>query len=130
MGDNQVHPGAGDDVVEDVDGDAMCPYWNAPGPIEVDLATGIATGWGIDQLVGVAEVHGSRFDDVMRGGPAGGRFHGLGGDDVLEAVDFADPNTSALEEAAATTSSVAAPATTLFPVARAPTSLGIRLADD
>ena len=50
-----VHPGAGDDLVDEVDGVAHVSYWNAPGPIEVDLATGLATGWGVDQLVGSDE---------------------------------------------------------------------------
>ena len=86
-----VHPGAGDDIIEEADGVADVSYWHAPGPIEVDLATGFATGWGVDQLVGVTNVYGSRFDDLMRGGPQGGRLYGSGGDDVLEAANQDHP---------------------------------------
>ena len=82
-----VHPGGGDDIVEVVEGTAAVSYWHAPGPVEVDLVGGTATGWGSDQLTGVSEVRGTRYDDAMRGAPPGGEFRGLGGDDFLEAAD-------------------------------------------
>ena len=86
-----VHPGDGDDIVEVVPGPGGTPraivsYWHAPGPVEVDLETGIATGWGIDRLSGVEDAYGTRYDDVMRGAPPYGEFRGLGGDDILEAA--------------------------------------------
>ena len=65
---------------------AWSPYWHAPGPVDVDLVAGTATGWGSDQLTGVSEVRGTRYDDTMRGAPPGGEFRGHGGDDILEAA--------------------------------------------
>ena len=78
-----VHPGAGDDIIE---GDAVVSYRHAPGPVQVDLKTGVATGWGTDRLSGVADVYGTPYDDVMRGAPPFGEFRGFGGDDILEAA--------------------------------------------
>jgi len=82
-----IHPGGGDDIVDVVEGVAAVSYWHAPGPVDVDLVAGTATGWGSDQLTGVSEVRGTRYDDTMRGAPSGGEFRGLGGDDILEAAD-------------------------------------------
>jgi Ca2+-binding RTX toxin-like protein len=86
-----VHPGGGDDTVEALGSPGRMPralvsYWHAPGPVEVDLATGIATGWGTDQLIGVSDVNGTRYNDVMRGAPPYGGFRGYGGNDILEAA--------------------------------------------
>jgi Ca2+-binding RTX toxin-like protein len=61
-------------------------YAFAPGPVHVDLESGTATGWGKDTLVGVHNVVGTEFGDVLRGDGGFNCLDGLGGDDVLLAL--------------------------------------------
>ena len=42
-------------------------YAFAPGPVGVDVGAGRATGWGTDTLVGIHNVVGSAFADVLHG---------------------------------------------------------------
>lgn len=61
-------------------------YKAAPGPIRVNLGTGVIKGWGRDKLLGpdASDVIGSRFDDRFVGGNgvrAG--LHGFKGNDVF-----------------------------------------------
>lgn len=55
--------GLGDDTFVNV----PVSYTDAPGPVTVDLEAGTGTGWGNDTFVLVRIVHGTRFDDVIRG---------------------------------------------------------------
>jgi Ca2+-binding RTX toxin-like protein len=60
-------------------------YETASGPVQVDLATGTATGAGADRIVDVPglEVRGSAFGDELAGGPRADHLVGGGGDDLL-----------------------------------------------
>lgn len=84
--------GPGNDVLDGRSGMATAIYRDAPG-VHVDLAAGVARGWGRDELISVENVEGSRFDDVLRGSAVTHRtrhtlspsndIHGGGGDDVI-----------------------------------------------
>jgi Ca2+-binding RTX toxin-like protein len=67
----------GDDLVVVRSTASVVVYAFAPGPVTIDLEAGTAKGWGADTLVGVHNVIGSRFDDVIRGS---GGFNCLDGD--------------------------------------------------
>ena len=64
--------GAGDDVLDggftagDF-GDEVI-YQDAPGPVDVNLVTGVATGYGTDSLSGIDLVFGSSYADTIVGG--------------------------------------------------------------
>ncbi|MDT0184518.1 calcium-binding protein [Microbacterium sp. ARD31] len=96
-----VEPGPGDDHVdlgadggwEDIDfvdsvyADQVS-YANAAGPVTVDLTTLTATGEGTDTFAATPAgkftgIVGSRYDDVLTGGPADDQVHGGGGDDRI-----------------------------------------------
>ena len=91
-GDNALVGGLGDDVLDGRGGIDQAAYFDSLEPVVVDLAAGIATGWGTDTLVAMENVRGSAHADDLRGddGPnriEGGsgpdRLAGAGGDDVL-----------------------------------------------
>lgn len=74
---------AGDDLIVAGPTATIVVYAFAPGPVKVDLAQGTAKGWGADTLVGVHNVMGSRFDDVIRGADAYNCLDGDAGNDTL-----------------------------------------------
>jgi Ca2+-binding RTX toxin-like protein len=65
-------------------------YTGAPNGVQVDLAAGRATGWGTDALSGIEGVFGSRFNDVLAGGPGDNLLWGQDGDDELRGQDGED----------------------------------------
>jgi Ca2+-binding RTX toxin-like protein len=65
-------------------------YSAAPGPVQVDLAAGRATGWGNDTLAGIEGVFGSRFNDLLIGGDGDNLLWGQDGDDELRGQDGED----------------------------------------
>lgn len=97
-GNDRITGGVGlfeSDVVSGDDGDdhivvggsgSVLVYALAPGPVNVDLEAGTATGWGTDTLVGITSVVGTEFADVLRGSNGFNCFDGLAGDDVLAAL--------------------------------------------
>jgi Ca2+-binding RTX toxin-like protein len=74
---------AGDDLIAFGSTGSVVVYAFAPGPIAVDLGAGTASGWGEDVLVGVHNVMGSRFGDVMHGSSGVDCLDGDAGDDTL-----------------------------------------------
>jgi Ca2+-binding RTX toxin-like protein len=62
-------PGPGNDVVDGrgTSGQEWVHYERSGGPVNVDLSVGNATGEGTDILVGILDVAGSRFGDVVKG---------------------------------------------------------------
>lgn len=97
MGDFDTDPG--DDTLIGGDGVDRVTYNYAPAAVQVDLATGTATGEGDDSLSGIENLDGSRFADVLLGDDGPNLISGLGypkdgdrremidgrgGDDVLE----------------------------------------------
>ena len=62
-------PGSGNDVVSGggTGGHEWVHYENAPGPMNIDLESGQANGFGTDLLYAVLDVVGSKFGDVVKG---------------------------------------------------------------
>jgi Ca2+-binding RTX toxin-like protein len=62
-------PGSGNDVVSGggTGGHEWVHYENAPGPMNIDLESGQANGFGTDLLYAVLDVIGSKFGDVVKG---------------------------------------------------------------
>lgn len=78
-------PGGGDDVVDGGDGPGdMIDYFFSPAGVEVDLTTGEATGEGTDLLLGIEEVLGSIFDDLITGDASPNYLDGGEGDDTID----------------------------------------------
>jgi len=59
-------------------------FVEADGPVEADLAVGIATGEGDDTLEGLRQVEGTPFDDLIRGDDELNNLYGGGGSDLLD----------------------------------------------
>jgi Ca2+-binding RTX toxin-like protein len=75
---------AGDDVIDGGSAfETFAVYGDAPGPVNVDLAAGKATGWGNDTLTRIDVVVGSAFDDTLTGDSQPNALIGLGGNDTL-----------------------------------------------
>lgn len=58
-------------------------YFNAPGPVTVDLAAGTAVGHGTDTLTSIDGVDGSEHNDILTGHGGGNFLFGGPGDDVI-----------------------------------------------
>jgi Ca2+-binding RTX toxin-like protein len=83
-GNDQLLGGAGDDLLDGGDGRDLANYGPAPGPVFVDLTAGTATGAdGNDTLVGIEDVLGSNYDDILTGDGGYNVLNGAGGDDIL-----------------------------------------------
>src|SRR6266545_3034774 len=91
-GSDRLAGGGGNDALFGGYGEDVVDYTAAPGPVNVNLATGIATGEGSDtiQLASVEEVDGSAFDDTITGDAGGNFLFGNGGDDTISAGDGDD----------------------------------------
>jgi Ca2+-binding RTX toxin-like protein len=95
-GDNRLQGGSGGDdaflgrmgddtVIASADGGSIL-YREASSGVDVDLASGVATGEGSDTLIAVTGVSGSPYADVIRGPVSGSRgnwLSGLAGNDVI-----------------------------------------------
>jgi Ca2+-binding RTX toxin-like protein len=78
--------GAGNDTLIGDSVEAQAMYDDSPGPVQVDLQTGIATdGFGtIDTLVGIPNAVGSSFADSLSGNASGNFLLGGEGNDFLD----------------------------------------------
>ena len=65
-------------------------FADSTGPIQLDLKEGSAMGQGRDVLVGIDDLRGSRFDDVLLDVEGWNDIEGLGGDDVIIGGDGGD----------------------------------------
>jgi Ca2+-binding RTX toxin-like protein len=77
--------GAGDDTLDGgADADTV-QYYDATGPITVDLALGTASGAGIgaDNLISIENVYGSQYADALTGDTNSNYLYGNGGNDTL-----------------------------------------------
>jgi len=89
-GDDWISGGSGDDWVSGGAGHDVVAYHDAFGPVTVRLLAGTATGEGSDVLRRIEEVIGSRFGDVLVGGPIANVLRGGLGDDVIRGGGAAD----------------------------------------
>lgn len=83
-GDDRLLGGPGDDLLVGGAGSDRAWFLAARGPVTADLATGTATGEGIDVLVGIENLSGSGFADHLAGDEGPNGLYGYFGDDLLE----------------------------------------------
>lgn len=92
--------GDGDDVLDGGEGGDFVRYEDSPSGVTVDLAAGIATGWGTDDLIAIEAAIGSVFDDTLLGdggdnafvpGPGDDAVDGRAGIDEVVYVDALEP---------------------------------------
>lgn len=98
-GDDALDGGAGNDALDGGGGDDAAIYLLAPGPVDVNLGTGAASGYGSDRLDDLERVDGSRFadqlvgsegSDELNGHDGGDTLSGGGGTDVVDGGDGTD----------------------------------------
>ena len=76
--------GLGDDTIDGGEGRAdVALFLFATGPVIADLTSGQATGEDTDALLGLEEIVGSEFDDVLTGAGDGNALSGGPGNDAL-----------------------------------------------
>lgn len=84
-GNNGIHGLGGDDFIDGGAGNDHIGYWDATAGVNVNLATGTASGGsGLDTLVSIESVSGSMHDDVLVGNNDGNGLHGEDGNDTLQ----------------------------------------------
>ncbi len=79
-----VFPEAGNDSITGGDGFDAVGYFDAPGPITIDLSKGTAVGDGTDALSGVEGALTSRNEDVLIGDDADNAFALAGGGKTVD----------------------------------------------
>jgi Ca2+-binding RTX toxin-like protein len=84
-GSDWLYGGAGDDTLDGGAGSDSAFYFDATGPITVNLALGTATGAGIgsDTLISIEEVIGSQYADILTGDAGSNSLQGSSGNDTL-----------------------------------------------
>ena len=82
-GSDFIRPGSGDDAVDAGAGNDLLDYFDEPGPMTVNLRTGVATGHGTDTFIGVEGVAGSRRGDLLIGDEHANTLNGGMGPDVI-----------------------------------------------
>jgi Ca2+-binding RTX toxin-like protein len=83
-GEDLIESLGGADIVDGGDSHDAIVYAAAPRPVTADLASGFANGHGGDTLLGVEDVIGSRWPDILRGSEVRNLFLGGDGGDILE----------------------------------------------
>ncbi len=78
--------GEGDDTLNGGDGFDNADYFDADGPVSVNLALGTATGPGVgtDTLISIEVISGSSYNDTFIGDDGHNFLSGQGGDDTLQ----------------------------------------------
>ncbi|WP_417513235.1 beta strand repeat-containing protein [Minwuia sp.] len=82
----------GNDTITGGGGFDRIAYFNSPGAVNVNIATGIALDGfgGTDTFSAIDEVQGSNFSDTLTGGAGDDRFIGRGGDDTIDGAGGRD----------------------------------------
>lgn len=120
--------GTGDDILDGGDGVDTVDYWTATQRVVVDLAGSgsNALGQGVDTLIGVENLEGTKWHDRLFGDGANNLFVGRAGDDTIYGrggtdvllggagndLLYGDEGNDRSRAARATTSFMAVPATT------------------
>ncbi|SFR84703.1 calcium-binding protein [Sphingomonas jatrophae] len=92
-GDDMLVGGAGQDVLDGEAGQDMASYYSATRGVSVRLDTSAlqdTVGAGLDQLIGIEQLLGSTFSDILRGNGGANRLAGDAGDDTLIGLGGAD----------------------------------------
>jgi Ca2+-binding RTX toxin-like protein len=74
----------GNDAINGGAGPDLAFYRSSPRGVRVDLAQGIATGWGRDRLRSIEDVVGSSHADRLLGNGGANYLWGLGGADLID----------------------------------------------
>jgi len=84
-GDDRLRSGwGGNDLLDGGEGLDTANYYLSFDPVHADLATGEAVTSGIDTLVGIENLVGSKYDDTLIGNDEDNRIHGSRGNDVMD----------------------------------------------
>jgi Ca2+-binding RTX toxin-like protein len=91
-GTDVLNGGAGGDYLDGGDGTDTASYADASSRVQVRLWAGDGTkGEAIgDQLIGIENLEGSAFNDILSGDAANNRLDGNAGNDILQGLDGAD----------------------------------------
>ncbi|HYD26828.1 calcium-binding protein [Brevundimonas sp.] len=89
-GDDVLQGGRGNNAIDAGAGIDAVTYAGLTMGVDLDLAGGVATAAGQDQISGVENVHGSRWADRLRGDSAGNLLFGADGDDTIDGRGGAD----------------------------------------
>lgn len=83
-GDDLLQGGRGDNVIDGGAGSDTLTYAGLTMGVSLDLAAGIASAVGQDQISNVENVHGSTWADTLRGNDGRNLLFGADGDDILD----------------------------------------------
>jgi len=91
-GDDTLSGYAGDDILDGGAGSDIAQYYDATGPVTVNLALGTASGVGVgtDTLISIEYVSGSQYADTLTGDANNNGFRGGNGNDTLTGGAGAD----------------------------------------
>jgi Ca2+-binding RTX toxin-like protein len=76
--------GPGDDALDGGGGGDLAWYLEAPGPVTVDLAAGIAVGEGSETLANIEGIQGTNHDDTLIGNAGPNGFYAGQGNDSID----------------------------------------------
>ena len=91
-GNDQLFGGAGADVLDGGGGNDIARYEHSGSGVNVSLQTGDASGGDAegDRLIGIENIQGSQFNDVLWGQQLNNKLYGLGGADTLVGLEGND----------------------------------------
>jgi Ca2+-binding RTX toxin-like protein len=89
---NALNGGAGDDILKGGDGEDWAIYRQSAAGVTIDLAAGTASHGDAagDRLIGIENLEGTGFYDLLRGDAGNNRLIGNGGGDTLHGGDGND----------------------------------------
>ena len=85
--------GPGKDKLNGLGSTDKASFLDSPGGVVANIATGVVAsdGWGsTDNLLGLQNLEGSEFDDLLSGNSAANFIHGHGGNDTINGLDGYD----------------------------------------
>ena len=85
-GNNVINGGAGNDSIDGGAGLDMADYSTSYKAVNVNLVSGVVTGYGADKLSNIEGVIGSNFNDIIKGNSANNTIKSGNGADII----FAD----------------------------------------